>query len=71
MAAVSMERRQIYQNAQNFMKLNIIVNWHVQMRLLTWEFSKWLPLSWKQQKCETFHDALILMKFNKNIYRNS
>ena len=43
---------QKFQNAPKLMKLDIIVNWQVKMRLLTLKFSKWLPLPWKQQKCE-------------------
>ena len=41
---------QKFHNAPKLMKLNIIVDWQVWMRLLTLEFPKWPLLPWKLQK---------------------
>ena len=40
--------------APKLMKLNMIVDCQVWMRLLTLEFQKWPPLPWKLQKCQIF-----------------
>ena len=45
---------QKFQNAPKLMKLNMIVDWQLWMRLLTLEFPKWPPLQWKLQKSQNF-----------------
>ena len=45
---------QKFQNAPKLIKLNMIVDWQVWMRLLTLEFPKWPPLPWKLQKSQNF-----------------
>ena len=45
---------QKFQNAPKLIKLNMIVDWQVWMRLLTLEFPKWPPLPWKLQKSKKF-----------------
>ena len=55
---------QKFQNAPKLMKLNIIVDWQVWMRLLTLEFPKWPPLPWKLQKSQNSQNALNLIKLD-------
>ena len=43
-----------FQNAQKVMKLKMVVDCQVCMRLLELEFPKWPPLPWKLQKCQIF-----------------
>ena len=48
------QKFQKFQNAPKLIKLNMIVDWQVWMRLLTMEFRKRPPLPWKLQKCQKF-----------------